>query len=225
MRIIAIGGGGFTHGTFPELEEFCLAQCRCARPRIAYIGTASRDDPQKIARFKARFAGLSAEAEHVPMTVSAADLADRLAGIDLVYVGGGNTEEMVAGWRHSGWDKVLGAACRNGATLAGVSAGAVCWFETFLYSSGRGAMRPLAGLGLIPLGACPHYSTEPERRAALHEAVATGQMPPSIALDDGVAVAFQDGRPVAICRAETGADAYLVSRSEHGVVEAPLSLG
>ncbi len=224
MKIIAIGGGGFTHGTFPELDDFCVQQSGAARPRIAFIGTASRDDPEKIGRFDARFAGVCETRVHLPMTLPAAALARELERIDLVYVGGGDTEAMVAAWRRNGWDRVLGDAYRAGVTLSGVSAGAVCWFDAFLFRSGQGPMRPLPGLGLIPLGACPHYSTETDRHSALHKTVAEGRMPVSIAIDDGVAVVFDDGRPKAVCNAVPGAGAYRVSRSGNGIVETPLSI-
>lgn len=224
MKIIAIGGGGFTHDMQPELDDFCLSETGCDRPRVAFIGTASGDDPLKIARFKARFADIAASLVHLPMTLPAAQLARNLEQVDLVYVGGGDTEKMVAAWRRDGWDNVLSQACRSGVILAGVSAGAVCWFDTFLFSSGKGAMRPLPGLGLIPMGACPHYSSETDRRAALHAAVAAETMPASVAIDDGVAVAFENGHPTRICIAQEGAGAYMVWRGPQGATEKTLSI-
>jgi len=224
MKIIAIGGGGFTHGSFPELDDFCLSETGLVRPRLGFIGTASGDDPQKIARFRTRFEGVAGTMTHLPMTLPAIDLATRLEQVDLVYVGGGDTEKMVAMWRRTGWDRVLGDACRSGVTLAGVSAGAVCWFDTFLFSSGAGPMRPLRGLGLIPSGACPHYSTETDRRDALHSAVAARRMPASIAIDDGVAVAFENGHPTGICCAAPGAGAYWIRQSGSGSIEEPVSV-
>jgi hypothetical protein len=86
-------------------------------------------------------------------------------------------------------------------------------------------MRPLAGFGLIPMGACPHYSTETERHAALHKAVAEGAMPTTLAIDDGAAVAFENARPAAICSATPGAGVYYVSRTDTGSEEAVLSIG
>jgi dipeptidase E len=96
-------------------------------------------------------------------------------------------------------------------TLAGVSAGAVCWFDAFLFNSGQGPMRPISGLGLIPMGACPHYSTETDHSAALQMAVAAGKMPTTLAIDGGVAVVFENGRPLAIFSVTPGAGAYCVS--------------
>jgi peptidase E len=144
----------------------------------------------------------------------------------MAYVGGGNTEAMVTLWRENGWDLVLCAAAQAGLVLAGVSAGAVCWFDRFLFNDGTGGpMRPLRGLGLIKGGACPHYSTEPERRAVLHRAVADQTMPASHAIDDGVAVLFDANGPLRICTAEPDALTYHITRSPDGETrETALSL-
>ena len=218
MKIIAIGGGGFTHETFPELDDFCLSHVEKSWPRVAYIGTASDDEPVKIERFKSCFAGRTSACIHLPMTLSSSNLSAALADVDLVYVGGGDTEKMVALWRSNGWDRVLCNAARRGLALAGVSAGAVCWFDHFLFGSGIGPMRPLQGLGLIKGGACPHYSTEKDRQPALHEAVARRTMPDTVAIDDGVAVVFDASGPVIQCSAEPEASAYHVQRAADGTV-------
>jgi dipeptidase E len=216
MKIIALGGGGFTHGSHPELDDFCLSQVGKARPRLGYVGSASQDDSNRIARFHQRFAKTVSVHVHLAMSLDAQGLADRLYDLDMVYVGGGNTEVMVATWRANGWDRVLCDAARRGVILAGVSAGAVCWFDNFLYSAGAGPMRPLRGLGLVSGGACPHYSTETDRRAALHAAIASGTMPNSIAIDDGVAVVLDAAGPTKFCSAEPGACAYQVIRTDDG---------
>lgn len=224
MKIIAIGGGGFTHGSEPNLDDFCLSETKCDRPRMAFIGTASDDDPLKIERFRTRFAEVALSLVHLPMTLTAAQLARNLKQVDLVYVGGGDTEKMVNAWRRDGWADVLSKACQSGVILAGVSAGAVCWFDTYLFRSGKGIMRPLPGLGLIPMGACPHYSSETDRRAALHAAVNAETMPASVAIDDGVAVAFESGHPTRVCIAQEGAGAYMVWRSQQGTIQKTLSI-
>ncbi len=216
LSIVAIGGGGFTHGTYPSLDAFCITRSGKDDPAVGFIGTASRDDPVKIDRFHACFSTHVTRHEYLPMDLDAEALARRLAGLDMVYVGGGDTEAMVAEWHGSGWDDVLRDAALSGLTLAGVSAGAVCWFEWFLFSSGTGPMRPLRGLGLLRGGACPHYSTEPDRQVALHKAVADRSMPASLAMDDGVAVAFGAKGPEAVLSAAPDAGAYEITRRSDG---------
>jgi peptidase E len=218
INIIAIGGGGFTHETYPMLDDFCLKQAGKALPRLGFIGAASLDDPLKVARFHARFDGETASHVHLPLTLEPQELANHISALDMIYVGGGDTEAMVTFWRSKGWDHVLCNAARRGLALAGVSAGAVCWFDRFLFHSGNGPMRPVQGLGLIKRGACPHYSTETNRRAALHDAVAHGTMPDTVAIDDGVAVVFDAAGPVALCSAVTGASAYHIQRVPDGAI-------
>jgi dipeptidase E len=48
---------------------------------------------------------------------------------DVVYVGGGNTANMLAVWRMHGMDEALRAAWEQGVVLCGSSAGMICWFE------------------------------------------------------------------------------------------------
>ena len=57
------------------------------------------------------------------------DIAELLLSQDVIYVGGGNTANMLAIWRLHGVDVVLREAWSRGIVLAGVSAGANCWFE------------------------------------------------------------------------------------------------
>lgn len=107
INITAIGGGGFTHETHPMLDDFCLRQAGQTKLRLGFIGTASNDDPLKVARFNARFDGETASHVHLPMTLDAQSLADSLNALDMIYVGGGDTEKMVALWRSNGWDRVF----------------------------------------------------------------------------------------------------------------------
>lgn len=217
INVTAIGGGGFTHDTYPLLDDFCLARAGKANPHIGFIAAASMDDPVRVGKFHSYFEGRVASQTHLPMTLDAQDLANHLEKLDIVYVGGGNTEAMVAHWCNTGWDKVLCAAAQRIA-LAGVSAGGVCWFERFLFDAGNGQMRPVAGLGLIKGGACPHYSTEPTRRTALWAAVGNRTMPQSIAIDDGVAVVFDSSGPQMFCAAEPDGATYSVERLSNGTV-------
>ena len=48
---------------------------------------------------------------------------------DVIYVGGGNTKSMLAVWRDWDLPRPLRRAWMNGTVLAGISAGAICWFR------------------------------------------------------------------------------------------------
>ena len=221
-RLIAIGGGGFTHETDPDLENFLLAQLPTARPRIGFVGTASRDDPAKIARFHARFTAVCASHTHLPMAADAAHTQAWLDDLDIVYVGGGNTLHLVAHWREQGIDQVMKAAARRGVLMAGVSAGANVWFDHALSDSGGMDLQSCRGIGLFAGSCCPHYSSEPQRPPAFMACIAGGALPDGVAIDDGVAVLVDGQGVMRAFSAREGAGACKVRRSGDAAVWAPL---
>jgi dipeptidase E len=153
---------------------------------------------------------------------SIADIDSFLAVQDLIFVGGGNTRNMLLLWHAWGVDTALQHAWNNGVILAGVSAGAICWFEGGLTDSFPGLLRPLPGLSWLRGSFCPHYDSEPGRRSAFQEAIASGALPAGYAVDDDVALHFSDGRLVTTCSSEPGRMARYVSLNEGNVVEQAL---
>ena len=105
-----------------------------------------------------------------------ADLEAFLGAQDIVYVGGGNTVSMLAVWRAHGVDAALRAAYAAGVVMAGISAGANCWFEACTTDSFQlGRADPLRdGLGFVAGSFTPHYDAEPARRPAAARAVGLG---------------------------------------------------
>lgn len=222
-RLIAFGGGGFTHDADPALEEFLLSQVPKARPRIGFVGTASEDDPVKIARFHARFASVCSSHTHLPMGADAAHARAWLDDLDLVYVGGGNTLLLIEHWRRQGIDEVMKAAARRGVLMAGVSAGANVWFEQALSDSGGNGLAPIRGIGLIQGSCCPHYGSEPQRQPSFEACIARGALADGVAIDDGVAVLFEgEGARVAFSARPRGA-AYAVRRQGTSAVSTPIA--
>lgn len=55
---------------------------------------------------------------------------EKIAWADIIYEGGGDTLEMINLCKKTGFDKVLLDAYNDGKVLCGVSAGAVCWFNS-----------------------------------------------------------------------------------------------
>jgi peptidase E len=205
VRIVAIGGGGCTNHADPVLDRWILSLAGRTMPNVGYLGTASGDDPRKIAGFRAAFAGRAAIAPMLPARASASDCANWLDGLDLVYVGGGNLLTLLHAWQVNQWSEPLKAAAHNGLLIVGVSAGAMCWFAQGFSRAGSDRYRALEGLGLIPGSCCPHFSDEPERQPAFAAALSNRTIEPGIAIDDGVAV---------LCD-EAGARAYFSARSGH----------
>ena len=164
-------------------------------PRVGVLTTATGDDPGAAARTCAWLEGTGGEVGHLalfPMP-SVADPEDFLLSRDLIFVGGGSVANMLAVWRVHQLDRILRAAWQAGVVLAGVSAGAICWFEGGTTDSFGPDLRPFTGgLGLLAGSYCPHYDSEPGRRPLFTSLVAAGQLPAGIACDDGAGAHFID---------------------------------
>jgi len=222
-HVVAMGGGGWMMDD-PALDRAVLALTDARRPRICLVPTASGDHPSSE-RFLAAFppAGFDASILWLFDRV-VADVDAFLGEQDVVYVGGGNTVSMLAVWRAHGVDRALRAAYQAGVVMAGMSAGANCWFEastTDSYLLGR-ADPLLDGLGFVPGSFTPHYGSEPARRPAMLELVASGVLPPGFACDDYAAVHVVDGTLAEAVRSRPDARAFRVTPADGGAREEPL---
>jgi dipeptidase E len=212
-RIVAMGGGGFSmEPRNPRLDRWLLSLAGRVRPRVLFLPTASGDAIRYIARFHRAFARHDCEASHLELfNRTESDLRAVVLRQDVVYVGGGNTANMLAVWRVHGLDAILTEAWENGVLLCGVSAGANCWFENSLTDSFGRPLRPLNdGLRLLPGSFCPHYDGEPDRRAAYRHLVGSGALPAGWAAEDGVALLFEERDVAAIVTSRRGRSAFRV---------------
>ncbi|MFL5719829.1 MAG: Type 1 glutamine amidotransferase-like domain-containing protein [Chloroflexota bacterium] len=220
--VVAMGGGGFSsEPENPLLDDHVLALARekrgIARPRVCFLATASGDSPDYIANFYAAFAR-KAEAIHLPLFVRAEmDIGAFLLEQDIVYVGGGNTENMMAIWRVHGVDVALRRAWESGVVMTGLSAGSLCWFETGTTDSfGKGLAALSGGLGFVPGSHSPHYDGEENRRPRYHQLIEEGAMPAGYAADDGAALVFDGPDLVEVVTSRPGARAYRVEVGADG---------
>jgi peptidase E len=71
-------------------------------------------------------------------------------------------------------------------------------------------------LGFLEGSFCPHYEGEPMRRPTYHRLIASGEIRPGIALDDGAAAHFIDGQFARAVSSRPNAKGYRLSRGEDG---------
>jgi dipeptidase E len=220
--IVAMGGGGFSmEPDNPLLDDFLLELARAAggrrRPRVCFVPTASGDSEGYIAGFYTAFARRS-EASHLPLFArTASDLEAVLLDQDAVYVGGGNTANMLAIWRAHGVDHALRRAWESGVVMAGISAGALCWFAAGTTDSFGPELAGLSdGLGFLPGSYSPHYDGEPGRRPLYQRLVSEGALPDGYAADDGAALVFRNGDLADVVASRPAARGYRVARGQNG---------
>ena len=224
QQIVALGGGGFSEEPdTPLLDDFILRLTGKPRPKICFVPTASGDADSYVVRFYRAFAQ-RAELTHLALfnrTVD--DLRAFLLPQDVIYVGGGNTANLLAVWRAHAVDHVLREASQAGTILCGISAGALCWFEAGVTDSFGPKLAALHnGLGFLPGSFCPHYESDAGRRPTYLQLVADG-MPGGFAASDGAALHFQGTQLMQVVTSRPQAGAYRVEYRDGAALETRLA--
>jgi dipeptidase E len=195
--IFAMGGGGFTmEPDNTALDRYVLGLAGTPMPRVCFLPTASGDPTDHISRFYEAFSVLDCEATDLSLFRLGrrpVDVRALLFAQDVIYVGGGSMRNMLAIWRVHELEVILRECWERGIVLAGLSAGAMCWFQAGVTKS-TGHPEVVAGLGLLPGSLSVHYDGEPERRPVFLDAVASGLAPDGFGADDGVGMVWRDGR-------------------------------
>src|SRR5581483_2887090 len=110
------------------LDDHALALTGVERPRVCLIPTASGDASAYVAAFYRSF-GPGARCSHVSVFQrEPSGLRELVLDQDLLYIGGGNTANLLALWRLHGLDHLVTEAWERGVVLVGVSAGACALF-------------------------------------------------------------------------------------------------
>lgn len=225
-QIIALGGHTLTDSREDSaLSRYILDQAAVERPRVCFLSQASGEDPSYLLRFYRHFHALGAQPADLSLfQPHTADIEDFLLAQDAIYVGGGNTLSMLTLWRAWGLDRILRLAWEQGTLLAGVSAGAICWFEQGLTDSIPGKLSRLDCFGFLPGSCSPHYDGEAERRPNYRRMIAGGEVKHGYGIDDCAALHFR-GRDLSGVVASRGrASAYLVESGPDGVTETRLEV-
>jgi dipeptidase E len=219
-QIVAIGGAGLSERL---LRRFVLDLTGKSQPRVLYIPTANGDAPDGIVMFYEAASADGCRPSHLPLFMRKhEDLAPVILDQDVIYVGGGNTANMLAIWRVQGVDTLLRQAWEQGTVLCGSSAGSICWFEGGITDSFGLQLAELHdGLGFLPGSNCPHYDSEARRQPVYTRAVAGGFLP-GLAAEDAVALHFRDRELVEAVSARPNGRAFRVEGRDGQAVETPL---
>ena len=131
-RIVAIGGGELE--TTHSINKYIVELAGKKNANLLFIGTASHDAEGYISAIRAEFESLGCVVRALSlMTTTYKD--EEIDGIlnqaDIIYVGGGDTRTMMETWKQYSLDKKLKEIYeKDTAVLAGLSAGAICWFRS-----------------------------------------------------------------------------------------------
>jgi dipeptidase E len=228
--IVAIGGGKFTNGKRAAIDREIVRLSGKKHPRLLFIPTASSDfEPywQNISEYFGDFLKCRTDVLWLlKERPSRAEIKRKILSADIIYVGGGNTLMMMRLWRRLGVDKFLREAYEKGIVLSGASAGSICWFDSghsdsmSFYNPKKWKYINVKGLGLIKGIHCPHYNGMtggvPRRREFRKMIGKMGGL--GIAIENGCAIEFIDGRFYRVISSRENARAYTVIRRGRRVV-------
>ena len=229
-KIVAIGGGDLSTLATEPIDRTIIELSGKSKPHALFIPTASSDSEEYWDAFDRAYRQAYGCTSDVLYLLGDPPAPEEIAGkinrADIVYVGGGNTLKMMRRWRRLGVDALLRDAYTKGAVLCGVSAGAICWFESghsdsmSFYSPEDWDYIAVTGMGLLKGLACPHYNGETAgilRRRSFHDMVKKKRSA-GIAIDNDCAIAVVDDG-YKILPAVPEASAYTVFVKDGEIVE------
>ncbi len=213
--VFAIGGGGFAD---PKkrlvLDRELFRLSGKTHPRMLVIPTASGDkEPQwQLLHFGGRLGCRIDVLNLLHEKPSLQELRKRILGADIIFVGGGNTYRMLKIWKRRGVDRILKEAYQRGKVLAGISAGAICWFQHGNSDSRKKHPKDktlirVSGMSWLDGFLCPHYDSEPHRQLSLKNMMRKSSEV-AIALEDFCGIEVSNGAYRIV--AEPGKKAYRI---------------
>lgn len=190
-HVLAMGGAfGYDNDAGKKFLRLMLKLTGKRKPRIMFVGTASGDHDYGRVWFYSHLAGMNCNPtvlrlfEPVPLKLENLALSQ-----DAIFVGGGNSLAQLGVWRAFGFDRALWSAWEHGVILGGASAGGICWFEQCVSASSyKDQVVTFDGLGMVAGSCSPHYDSDPKRRPAFHELVASGEAIPGYGIDECAAL-------------------------------------
>ncbi|MBQ3020365.1 MAG: peptidase E [Clostridia bacterium] len=223
-RIIAIGGGELRERTTLKIDEYLatLAKERAGenRANALFIPTASHDFMPYYNTFHKVYTGIFNIKTDVALTVfkdvDMEKMKAKFEKADLIYVGGGDTVFMIEHWKKTGLLELLKAAYERGVILAGLSAGAICWF-TDIYTDSEAALGEgdkyamFEGLGWIEGKISPHYGS----RMLDFDEIVCYNFDCAYGIEDNAALIIEDGEIVG--SVSSGGKAWKIERKDGAI--------
>lgn len=179
----------------PEMFELIVGMSDRPRPRICYVGAARGDNPNRIAEFFELANRTRCEPFALKLfNMITDDPEEYFKGVDIVFIDGGATRNLIALMREWNAIEPLVRAYERGVVIAGASAGISMLFDWCVSDSIKTEIRPLQGVGILKGTVCAHYDVNQSRREVLENLIANKREAlPAYGLEDGVAALFEDG--------------------------------
>lgn len=218
-KIIAIGGGEIKNKTTLKIDEYVanLAKKHAGEKRATalFLGTASHDSMPYFNSFRKTYTSVFDIKADVALTVygemNLEHIKEKFDKADMLYIGGGDTVFMLEKWREFGVLDLVLKAYEDGKIIAGLSAGAICWFDKMYtdYEIMRGESSKYVikdGLGVLKGTMCPHFN---ERETDFTAAMTSDKIQSALCIENDCAVEFTESKLTNVISA--GGKAYTVT--------------
>ena len=179
-KIVAIGGGEngriSSKGTqkpyeTKEIDQEIVRLTGKKNPKLLFLahsqipfGKDAEENYYKV--IKKIYENLGCEVKWLKIEELKENLNTAIADVkwaDIIYEGGGATDYMIKFWKETGLDKILKDAWESGKVLSGISAGAICWFNSGFTDSPEyidKELNKIDALDLVDAYLIPHAQIE-----------------------------------------------------------------
>ncbi|MEH6943788.1 Type 1 glutamine amidotransferase-like domain-containing protein [Bacillus sp. JJ722] len=163
MKLALIGGGYVKHTDNLHINKRIVELSGKKNPKVLFLPTASNDDENYITEFTEVF-GKQLECQVKVLRCLnknpvEPEIKQMIESADLIYLGGGNYINMIRKWEEYNINNRLLQALQNETLIAGISAGAICWFKSGIRSNyEREGFIESPGWNVINKIFCPHYN-------------------------------------------------------------------
>ena len=165
LNMLLIGGGEIKNNETFVLDRKFVDSLKKENPKVLLILTAAEVWLPDISYEKSIRAVYETQLHCTTDVLYLTDdenpshIQDQLQWADGIYIGGGDTEYMMARWKETGLDELLKKYAFSGKPVIGLSAGAICWFEQIIIGAGE---KVIDGLGVLTGRAIPHWKKRNE---------------------------------------------------------------
>lgn len=191
-----------------KIDEEIVKLTNKQNPKLLFIGTASRDNPyyfQAINRIYNNLNCIVSELKILNRELAQNEIKEKILNTDIIYIGGGNTRDMLEEWGKYKIQDFLKEAYEKGIVMAGYSAGSYCMFE-YNYEL-------IQGMNFISAINCVHYNKKSEKKKQEFKKNILIEGKVGIALENGVALEIV-GDQYRVIKSINEANAYKVYRGK-----------
>lgn len=225
--LIMIGGGELGNGETLPIDQQVRQYCPKEHAHLLFLPTASHDTESYSEAVKRVYEALGCEVVSLYIyeaTPTLEELQRALDWADIVYIGGGNTRDLLRRLHETGFDRVLLNAMedREDLVVAGISAGASMWCRASyadcdIMDGTSDHMIFLNCLNYLPFVFNPH--AQEEDRRDFPKDFSESKFIQAYSLDGDTAMVIQDKKIVKIIKISEGLSVQLFHKGRDGILQ------